>query len=805
MIIVVRLDRLTMQGFKSFANRVTIPFPAGFNCIAGPNGSGKSNIVDAITFVLGTSSARSIRAQKLQNLLFGGNKSRKAADYCEVTLYLDNTDKQLPGESELKITRRVTRSGMTVYKLDGRTVTRSKIIDLLANAKMSPDGYNIIMQGDVTRIIEMSPSERRSVIDEISGIAEFDEKREKAGHELERVESLVRESMIVVAEKQRLVSRLKTEKETAEKYQRLNDSLRKTRASLLKKRIAEDEEKEASISKEIEESSKKFGELEKSFFDAENRLERIEKSVKKKNDEIIQKSKNYDVLRSIDKTQTDILRKHDRIDSNEREMARLKSMAPVAGHVVKEVLNLKMDGIHGTVSSLVDAPSKYSVALEVAMGRHGNDVVVENDDVAAGCIKYLKERKIGRARFIPLNKIRSRGRKHCDAKIIGYAIDLIKFDSRFSPAIEFVLGSTIVVDNIDTARKIRGFRIVTLDGDLIEISGVMIGGYYRKSLTATNDTQKLEAENVLLNQEITDLEEELEKLKSLQQTESEDVTNLQTEKAEEEKEIEEFRALRKQLFEGRLVLQNELSKMKIEKARIDAVMDGLKMEFEEFKDVTEFLDRSVQELQENVRKCIIEINSLGPVNMRAIEEYNTINVEFEEMKKKLDKMLEEKAAVMRISHEVEKKRYDKFMETLNKISENFSNIYRDLMNGTGRLRLEIENNIDSGLVIEASPDVKNIVNLDTMSGGEKTLTSLAFLFGIMQMYSSPFYILDEVDAALDKANTRKIVDVVKKYSKINQFIVITHNDFTIQEADKVFGVSMEDGVSKVFGIELPKE
>ncbi|MBI2076190.1 MAG: AAA family ATPase [Candidatus Aenigmarchaeota archaeon] len=801
----VRLDRITMQGFKSFANRVTIPFPTGFNCVCGPNGSGKSNICDAITFVLGTSSARSIRAEKLQNLLFNGGKNRKPADYCEVTLYLDNKDKQLPGEEEVKITRKISRSGITVYKLDGKTVTRSKLLDLLANAKLSPEGYNIIMQGDVTRIIEMGPLERRGVVDEISGIAEFDEKKEKATRELERVENLVRESMIVVAEKQRLVSRLKSEKETAEKYQELNDKLRKFRASLLKKKISDEEEKAAVINKGADEKTEKFATLEKTFFEAENSLEKTEKSVQKKGDEIIQKSKNYDILRNIDKVQTEILRKHDRIDVNEREVARLKSMAPVASHLVKEVMNLGLDGVYGTVASLVKIPAKYSIALEVAIGRHVNDIVVETDEIAARCIKFLKEKKVGRARFIPLNRIRTRRRKECGKKIIGYAIDLIEFDGKYSQAMEYVLGSTIVVDNIDTARKINGFRIVTLDGDLIETSGAMIGGYYKKLLTATADIQRVEAENASIKEEIKKLEVQLEKLKSLQETESEEVTKLVTEKEKEEQEIEKLRGMRKRLFEERLVMQNEISKLKIEKARIEATLDNLRVEAEEFSDVKEFVKLGLQELQENIRKYIIEINGLGPVNMRAIEEFKTINVEFEEMKKKLDKLLEEKAAVIKIVQEVEKRRYDKFMETLDKISENFSNIYKDLMNGTGRLRLEIENNIDSGLIVEASPAGKNIVNLDSMSGGEKTLTSLAFLFAIMQLYYSPFYILDEVDAALDKPNTRKIVDVVKKYSKTSQFIVITHNDFTIQEADKVFGVSMEDGVSKVFGIELPKE
>ena len=181
-----------------------------------------------------------------------------------------------------------------------------------------------------------------------------------------------------------------------------------------------------------------------------------------------------------------------------------------------------------------------------------------------------------------------------------------------------------------------------------------------------------------------------------------------------------------------------------------------------------------------------------------------MSTEFEQLKEKLDKLLLEKESILNTIIEVEKKRQEKFTSTLADISKNFSHIYKDLTGGYGDIRLEEENNIDSGLIIEASPPGKKILNIDSMSGGEKTLTSLAFLFAIMQLRSAPFYVLDEVDAALDKANTIKIANLVKKYSKHTQFIVISHNDITTSAADRVFGVSMEDGVSRVFGIELPR-
>jgi len=145
------------------------------------------------------------------------------------------------------------------------------------------------------------------------------------------------------------------------------------------------------------------------------------------------------------------------------------------------------------------------------------------------------------------------------------------------------------------------------------------------------------------------------------------------------------------------------------------------------------------------------------------------------------------------------------METLKKIEKNFSVIYKDLTGGEGVLKLEERENIDSGLVIEAIPKGKSLVNIDLMSGGEKAITALAFLFAIQQYKSAPFYVLDEVDASLDKANTKKINNLIKKYSKNMQFIVITHNETTLAVADKLFGVSMQDGVSKILAIKMPEK
>ncbi|MFC2142864.1 AAA family ATPase [Candidatus Aenigmatarchaeota archaeon] len=495
----VRLNKITMQGFKSFAGKITVPFPTGFNVVAGPNGSGKSNIIDALMFVLGTSSARSIRAQKLQNLLFNGAKNKKPADHCEVALYIDNREKKISGEDEeVKVMRRVSRSGVSLYKMNGRTVTRSKILDILANINLSPDGYNIIMQGDVSRIIEMSSMERRGIIDDISGISEFDEKKDKATREFGKVELMVRENMIVIAEKQRLVSRLKEEKENAEKYQKLNKELRKNKASLIYRNIVEAETKINEIDKEI---AKDVGELtksEKDFEELEKSVIEKEKKFKELGDEIIKKSRDYEVLRKIDGLRTEIVRRKDKLDLNEREAERLKSISSDKSLPVKSIMSLDKENVIGTVESIVDTEKQYATAVEVALGGRGDDIITKDQETAIECINYLKQNKIGRARFLPLDKIKGKQKELKDkGNIIGHILELINYDKKYENVLQHLLGATLVVKKIEDAKKIEGYRCVSIDGDIKGQRGDLFGGFYTKKrgFDIKGDIKRMENEN----------------------------------------------------------------------------------------------------------------------------------------------------------------------------------------------------------------------------------------------------------------------------------------------------------------------
>jgi chromosome segregation protein len=193
---------------------------------------------------------------------------------------------------------------------------------------------------------------------------------------------------------------------------------------------------------------------------------------------------------------------------------------------------------------------------------------------------------------------------------------------------------------------------------------------------------------------------------------------------------------------------------------------------------------------------------LGPVNMKAIEDYEEFKKDYDEFRVKVEKLREEKRSIMNMIEELEEKRRKVFLDTLYNLSKRFQEVYDELVGGYAELKLEDENNIESGLIIEVRPKNQKLVTIDGLSGGEKTMVAVAFLFAVQRYKPYPFYALDEVDAALDPINSEKIGDLILKYSETSQFIVISHNDITVKKAKRIYGVVKEKGTSRIFGVEF---
>ncbi|MEM5793549.1 MAG: AAA family ATPase, partial [Candidatus Aenigmatarchaeota archaeon] len=679
-----------------------------------------------------------------------------------------------------------------------------------------------------TQVLEMSPEERREIIDQVAGISIYDEKKEKAMRNLEAVDEKMREVEIILTERLERLQSLEQDRNTALKYQDLIERLKILNASLAYQNYQIEKKRYESIDQEIKENDSIIKQLENDIRKLEEEMESEEKRRKEITEKVFIRSKEAGLREEIEDIKNRIIRNKDRIETDERELERinkiidkLRSVQARSGSyskAVQTILDIRNPKVYGTVSTLIKVPSDYKVAIESAGGSKLKDIVVSDTNTAAECIDFLKREKIGRATFLPLNKIKPRELSDQEKKllkqpgVIGLLSNLIGFDPKYSSAIKYVFGDTLLVENLGVARQlgIGRVRMVTLDGDLIEKSGAMIGGYYKKQEDSSEIEleeyeqirRDLEEEINFLRLEIGQLNIKLDKLRELYEKESKSVIELDEERTKIDEKITQMKQKRNELFNQRADLIEKNNKLKIRGAKTEAEISSLKLEVERYEGV-QYLEEKIEVLEEKIEQTTSELNSLGLVNMKAIEEYEKFKGEFDELKKKYDSIRDERDAIIEMIDKIENKKKEVFYDCLRSVDQNFKEIYRDLSNGEASLQLEDPMDIQSGLIIRANPGGKNLLSIDAMSGGEKTLVALAFLFALQRYKPAPFYILDEIDAALDKTNTKKITDLIKKMSSREQFIVITHNDYTIKEGDRVYGVSMEDGESKILGLELP--
>jgi chromosome segregation protein len=824
-----KINKVKCKGFKSFQRKVSIPFYKGLTAIVGENGNGKSNILDALSFVFGRRSSK-LRAEKLEQLIFNGGESRKAADYAHVTVHMDNSsgvfDEFLEEDEEaeeITIGRKVTRAGSSMYKFQGTNCKRKKIDGIARKANIDPDGYHFVRQGKITEIVEQSDTERRKIIDELSGVAEFDEKKEEAEEELEEVQDKLNEQQILLEEKKEYLEKLKEEKEIALKYRELEDRKKKLEASILEvrkralsNRLANINTDTAEKEDRIEELEEELEELDEEIDEKKDRIEEIEEQ-QSSGDTDIQHLENR-----IDKKRGQIENKRDKLEDLEdtiEELEKMQNRGNTGSRAVDAVLSLDNEKIEGALQDLISTEDRFAVAVETAAGGHMDDVVVEDKQTAVDAINYLKRESIGRARMLPLDKIKDRDKSAKSQMalkkkgVIDYASELIEYDDKYERAINNVFSDTLIAEDLDSVKDINGVRVVTLDGDVMSRGGSMSGGKKKRKSNKDNlsnnlNPEKKREEKKEVEEEIEELQRDIAELKQMKERKEDEVgtdEELKNEKKEIREELSDMREERQELYSEKEKLKTKIEDVGSKKANAKAELENVKEDLEEYdydEDELIGLDSTPEDLKTKKRKVVKKQNSMGPVNMRAIEEYKNKKEEFDEFKEKVSEVRQEKLEIEDMIEEIEQKKRERFMETFNEISEDFSRIFEKLFGGgRGELVLE-DDDIEKGLKIRAAPPGKDPHIIQALSGGEKTMTAIAFVFAILEYESSPFYIMDEIDAALDETNSKKLSELLKEYADDNQFIVISHNDITVRHAERAYGVTMKDGVTKMRSIEL---
>jgi len=342
-----RINKLVCRGFKSFAKRTEFTFDHEYSCIVGSNGSGKSNFLDALTFVLGRRSSKSMRVEKSANLIYNGGKTKEPAKDAEVSIHFDNKDKVFPVEAEEAIiTRIVKKNGNSVYKINGKTHNRNEVIDLLSKARIDPEGYNIILQGDIIKFVEMATQERREIIEEIAGIGEYEEKKQKALRELERVDQRINEANIILTERKTHLKELKHDRDQALEFKTINDDIQKYRATHLTVQIDEKKRSIEAEEKKKEDYDSKINKTNTEISELQTKIKEKKEDIHKLNQEVEKKGEKDQVKlnRELEQLKVDIATNKIKLENYENEVNRIKDRRKELEHD-NQAINTKIEGL----------------------------------------------------------------------------------------------------------------------------------------------------------------------------------------------------------------------------------------------------------------------------------------------------------------------------------------------------------------------------------------------------------------------------------------------------------------------------
>lgn len=975
------LKEIVTTGFKSFADKLDIKLDDKITCIVGPNGSGKSNVVDAVRWVLGEQSVKSLRGEgSMSDVIFSGSKSRNPLNVASVELVFDNTDHYINVPyTEISIKRKVYRTGENEYYLNGEKCRLKDVTNLLLDTGMGKESFNIISQGEVEKILSNSPSDRRVIFEEAAGILKYKRRKEEALRKLDRTHNNLDRVNDIITELELQVGPLKEQSEKATEYLENKKGLDNYEVALLaydienyNQQLEQAKQKKEKIDKEIVtlsnesssadisalEDNTKLEKLEQEKTSLNNNLLKVTEEVEKINGEknlLKERSKTNKEEEVLKETIRTTLEKKGQIEksisliteeinsinqdkkSKEEKYAELEKQITTAknkrnylmsnyskmdqdlislGH---KISSLKMEieqssdlpnsvrsvlkdtplqGIHNTIGNIITTEDTYLKALNVAISSNKNFVITSDEESAKKAINYLKDNHLGRATFFPLTVIKPRfvdsetlNQIRNNSDFIAVLSDLLTYNKKYQNIIENQFGTTIISKDLDSANRLsklirNRYKIITLDGDVINVGGSMTGGSLNKTKSVITTKQELkyqeEKEHTLKNEivslknelsEINNVISKLEEENYLKEKEKISISELLNSKNIDLSRVkQEYESVKKEWENLEAISNNSVSEkeqeliklfheksslkeqLQLKLKNITKEIDELKVKIEETQATYKLKNSTLRNLEKSSRELEISINRLdvkidnmlnilsedyeltferakndysldiepeearvkvntyrnnikriGMVNLGAIEEYERVNTRYSFLTNQREDLYKAESTLLEIMNEMDEVMEEEFKNTFMAIQIEFQKVFKELFNG-GQASLKLtdpSNMLTTGVEIVASPPGKKLTTISLLSGGEKTLTAISLLFAILNVRSVPFCLFDEVEAALDEANVAGFGTYLNHYRDKTQFLIITHKKKTMEYANTLYGITMqESGVSKLVSVKL---
>ena len=822
----MHLRAIKLRGFKSFPDPVEVRLEPGVAVVVGPNGSGKSNISDAILWAAGSLSPTELRAEKPDDVLFAGATGRGAADFCEVELVFDNEDAalaELP-YSEVSIARRLHRGGEGQYLLNGSTVRRTDIVELLADVGLGGQMGSIISQGRVEEILGSKPDERRLLVEEAAGLGKFKRRRHRAELKLARVATEVERARDLEAEVKKRLRPLALQATAAERAEKLRGEIAAIQARIAELELAEVESRrtaaderraaaalarrrtEGELEALLRERDRVEGELvgaagsreeaTAALYRLRSAAERVE--LRRESAQALGERLRSQPIRLRSPERERLLEEarlgRERLASLERALAELEGLPPAARALAEQGEQLVLSSLDvppGDERAVAAALAWRTAAVLAPDARTGLELLERARAAGLGNLGVVIEGATPKAPIV--DKERLLEAQELSVTREGFAYDPHRRELWYAGE-----AAEAVLLELDARRRALEAEIASLEERAerastvpVEAPSELVAAAERLAgvlAAAAKDAARLEpalrARADARGERARDLGEELRELGGREA---------------------ELRRAAAEAGERASAIDVELATVAAQAKELERRITEAGAEPAEGDDA--------DELGEKLVRLERRRESLGNVNPLAKEEY-------EREKERLTELAEQRADLEASLKELADLRNEltatverRFAETFQAVEKHFAEVAGTLFpGGEGRLRLtepELageDEDVEPGIEIELRPVGKRVTRLSLLSGGEKALGAISFLFALFLARPHPFYLLDEVEAALDDTNIGRFVELLRRYSESAQFIVVTHQKRTMEAADVLYGVTMGgDGVSQIVSRRLPRE
>ena len=865
------LKSVIINGFKSFSENTSIDFSNKVNVVVGPNGSGKLNVVDAISWVLGTQSPASLRTNKMEDVIFAGTDKLTQKGFAEVYLNFEVDAEKFNGADEISIGRKLYRDGQSEYFMNGLNCRLLDVQEFLSDVGIGRQQHTIISQGQIAEILNSKPEDHRITIEEASGILPFKLKKDKALRRIESGEKEIKRAKDVLREIKKQLKPLKEQADQASIHEKSVNELKKLKIELNIINYKKYNSKNKIIQKEIVDINKELDNLSRSIGEQKKLKNKINNNL---GESIslgsLYKDTSNKVLNNAEKIKNIAQIANERIDNLERSEIQLKNdkenkklkildnsnlVSSLSIQLINKKNNLKnkTNELEVLNNELLNIVKKQSLNIEV------NEALIENE------IKYLnqsiKEKEnIHKSGFDNLDNLKQD--KEESKKLITIheeILDINNIDDKSFNNVKHKIYSIFnrEIENINKNNQLNLNYIESKNNILeqkseqlksinhkddfkeeleiqknkikkdIQIIETDVSNLSNQIISTTEKIKYLNNENTKIANDVkfinkTNNSYKIQQLKNIYSVTIELFQNLKNASdllnksgqhyeykyGDNNKNIHEIETEIENINKKYFNLKDKKSNLQIKESENSNESLSFYSYLVNIEGLTldqinnyEILNIDEDEIINSIKLCEDNIEKIGVVNYLAKEDYDSLNTRYEEIKESIEDLLLTKKQLNSHIKEIESEITFRIESSFNSISVNFSEIFEKLFpGGVGSLKLtNKENLLETGIEINAQPRGKKVKKLSLLSGGERSLAAIAFLFAIFKSFPSPFYILDEVEAALDDANLHRMIDLLNYLKNDAQFVIVTHQQQTMHAGDILYGVTMEPGSgSRIF-------